>query len=277
MKIALFSNPTKEVARQTSRAVQAHFAQLNIPLIHLESDGQKVFDQTFCEIDLCLIVGGDGTILRFVHMHPKANMPILGINQGGIGFMADVPLGDLVPCLDDLLRKEYSIQNRAMLELQLEEKEPIKALNEVIFHRGRNRGVIELSLSVDDRFVNVFCGDGLIIATPNGSTAYSLSAGGPIIAPELKALLVTPICPHAIAHRPLVLPVTSHFDVTVVSSDEPVDIVIDGFTRLYLSGGKMAKIAQSSTSFRWINLHRRDYFATLRNKLAWSGSLKNHS
>lgn len=277
MKIALFHNASKTSAQQTALTIQKRIAHFGIEIVHLPQDGQKMAQSAIDDVDFCLIIGGDGTILRFVHTHGEIKAPLLGINQGGLGFMADVPISDLLPCLDDLIKGAFSIQDRAMLKLKLPQGKSSKALNEVIFHRGQNNGVVELSLRVDDRFVNTFSGDGLIIATPNGSTAYSLSAGGPIMAPELKAILVTPICPHAIANRPLVLPATSSLSITIAASQRSVDVVIDGFTRQLLERGEIAVIAENPDPFRWVNLHRRDYFATLRDKLGWSGSLKNRS
>lgn len=277
MKIALFSNSNKPSACQAAQAVTEYLKQRDIQVIALPESQQRSIQKIHKDLSFCLIVGGDGTILRFFHTFPTLRAPLLGINQGGLGFMADVPIADLIPCLDDLLKGNFEIQKRTVLGLSMTEISKQRALNEVIFHRGLNNGIIELSVFCGQKFVNTFSGDGLIIATPNGSTAYSLSAGGPILSPELSALVLTPICPHALAHRPLVLSARAQLRVVVTASKTPIDVVVDGFRRLTLKQGESATIAQHPSFFRWIDLSRRDYFATLRNKLSWSGSLKNSS
>lgn len=278
MKIALFFNSTKKSAKEVSFAVKEYLQRAGASIVDLNSreyaSNKNLADES---IDYCLIVGGDGTILRFLRSYGLIKSPILGINLGGLGFMADVPIGDLYPCLDDLIAGAFSIEERIMLQCQVEGYPTWTALNEVIFHRGVNFGLVDLAVSINGHLVNVFSGDGLIVATPNGSTAYSLSSGGPIVAPQLKAMILTPICSHTISQRPLVLMPNVSMEIEVVGHSKPVDVVIDADPKCHLTKNQTAKIELSPTPFRWVNLHRRDYFSTLRSKLAWSGSLKNRA
>ncbi len=277
MKIALFYNATRKNAEEVALASRGYLENAGVEIIDLTTSQvptQNIADST---IDYCLIVGGDGTILRFSRCFGPVKFPILGVNLGGLGFMADVPIGDLYPCLDDLIAGFFTIEERLMLHCQAETSSPTSALNEVIFHRGANFGLVDLAVTIDGQIVNVFSGDGLIIATPNGSTAYSLSAGGPIVTPELEAIILTPICSHAMTQRPLILKPQVAIEVEVVGHNEPVDVVVDAEMKCRLTKHQGAKIERSTEPFRWINLQRRNYFSTLRSKLGWSGSLKNRA
>jgi NAD+ kinase len=148
------------------------------------------------------------------------------------------------------------------------------AINDIAIHRSPNPNVVDLAVHLDGTYVNTFSGDGLIVATPNGSTAYSLSAGGPIVTPQIEAMILTPICPHTISNRPLVLMPKKQLQIEYLNDDHPLEVVFDGFSYLSLKKGEALYIGKSQRTFQWIHLHRCDYFATLRSKLHWSGRLK---
>jgi NAD+ kinase len=226
------------------------------------------------KINFLLSMGGDGTILRLVHRHETLTAPILGINLGHLGFMADVPLNDLYPSLEELLAGDYQIEERLMLQGSLSKKETCFAVNDIVIHRAQNPSLVEISVHAQGLYLSTFEADGLIIATPNGSTAYSLAAGGPILSPTLGAVVITPICPHTISNRPIVLTADQEITVEYLSPYDPVEVRADGITHFSLKTGKKLSITRSSRSFRLVNLNRRDYFSTLRTKLGWSGKLR---
>jgi NAD+ kinase len=147
-------------------------------------------------------------------------------------------------------------------------------VNDIVVHRAQNPSLIELAIHVDGLYLNTFEADGLIISTPNGSTAYSLAAGGPILSPDLPALVLTPICAHTISNRPIVLTADQEIQIQYLSDYEPVEVRADGLEHFYLRTGEVFKIVRSPKNFRMVSLFRRDYFSTLRTKLGWSGKLR---
>ncbi len=224
----------------------------------------------------CLIsMGGDGSILRIAHEFSSLNAPIFGINLGHLGFMADVQIEDLTSGLQDLIHGSYTVQDRTMIDGISSQGSSFFAINDCVFHRAQNPSLIEIRLHVNNRFLNTFEADGLIIATPNGSTAYSLAAGGPIVSPEIHALVLTPICPHTISNRPIVLPLNSEIRIEYISKKKPIEVVTDGLSRFELRTGETVSLKPSQKTFKLINLNRNDYYSTLRTKLGWSGKLRS--
>lgn len=225
------------------------------------------------EIRFLISMGGDGTLLRISHQYSHLEAPILGINLGHLGFMADIPTADIFPSLTDLLNGAYTIDNRIALEASRENRERLRAVNDIVFHRASNYSLIELAIQVDGIYINTFVADGIIIATPTGSTAYSLAAGGPILAPALDAVVITPICPHTISNRPIVLTTDRKIEIQYLSTYGPIDVRADGLDAYSLKSGDSISIQRSSQPFKIVNLHRHEYFSTLRKKLGWSGKL----
>jgi len=222
------------------------------------------------KIDFLIAMGGDGTLLRLTHRFKHLNAPILGINLGHLGFMADVPLEDLYPSLTDLLEGHFSIANRIALEAG-----SLYAVNDIVIHRAQNYSLIELAIRVDGVELNTFVADGVVIATPNGSTAYSLAAGGPILSPSLDAIVITPICPHTISNRPIVLTADNSIEIEYLSSYGPIDVRADGVGGIELAPMQRIVVERSQKNFKLVNLHRHEYFSTLRTKLGWSGKLRD--
>lgn len=148
------------------------------------------------------------------------------------------------------------------------------AVNDIVIHRGRNPSLVEIGIHVDDVYLNTFEADGIIVATPNGSTAYSLAAGGPIISPDLEALVVTPISPHTISNRPIVLTPKQEIQIQYLSDYDPIEIRADGLAHHELQTGEVFRITRYPKNFKLVTLLRRDYFSTLRTKLGWSGKLR---
>jgi NAD+ kinase len=225
-------------------------------------------------VNLIISLGGDGTILNAAHNFAYLNAPILGINLGHLGFMADIPLNEIEESLLQVIEGNYEIEKRIVLESSINATKPAYAVNDVVIHRGQNPSLVELSIHVGGTYVNTFLADGLVIATPNGSTAYSLAAGGPILVPTLEAIVITPISPHTISNRPIVLSSDEPIEITYLSELDPVDVVTDGIERKALSQGERLLIKRSTRTFPLVHLPKKDYFSTLRTKLGWSGKLR---
>lgn len=278
MKIALFPKTDKETSKKIAHDV-VHFLDQKGVMVVMNDPYAKEFDRPplssidFNELQFLISMGGDGSILRLLHQYQKFDIPIIGINIGHLGFMADIPISDLYPSLSDLLDGAYQIEERMMLEGFLNEKKGF-ALNDMVVHRSANPNLVELAIKVDGGHINTFEADGIIIATPNGSTAYSLAAGGPIITPELEAVALTPICPHTISNRPIVLMPHHEIEMQYMSSCEPLEVVFDGIPQGQMKPGESLKIKKHSKKLRIVRLKRHDYFATLRSKLGWVGKLR---
>ncbi|MDN3504072.1 MAG: NAD(+)/NADH kinase [Rhabdochlamydiaceae bacterium] len=225
------------------------------------------------DLDFLISLGGDGTILAYAHDHLESDIPILGINIGHLGFMADIPVSDIENSLEDLLNGEYVIEKRLILKGTCKGQTHY-AINDFVIHRARNPSLVEMNIHVDGLYLNTFEADGMILATPNGSTAYSLAAGGPILTPGLEAIVLTPISPHTISNRPLVLSSESKIEIKYQSHAEPIEVISDGLARIELATNETVTIERSNKNFKLVNLKRRDFYTTLRTKLAWSGKLR---
>lgn len=280
MIIALFPNEIKSSSLKIATEVCLFLKNRNVEVVaedRLASYiGANPLSQAKSEnIDFRISLGGDGTILRLVHRHPHLQSPLLGINLGSLGFLADIPLDDIYPSLEDLLAQRYSIQKRMMMNGVTSKGETCFAVNEVVIHRAQNPCLIDLAIYVDGCYLNTFSADGIILSTPSGSTAYSLAAGGPILSPELDAFIITPICPHTISNRPIVLMPKEEIRVKYLSSYLPIEISYDGISSFTLATQETFHATRSERRFQLVNLARHDYFFTLREKLGWHGRLKS--
>jgi NAD+ kinase len=279
MIIALFANTTKHQYEQLALGVIEFLRNHQVTVVMEDDQAQmfntkKMMDINPSEIHCMISMGGDGTILQLVHTYPHITAPILGINLGHLGFMADVPISDIYPSLLDLIHGNYKVYDRLMIDGTSAEKQSCFAVNDIVIHRARNPSLIELAIFVDGVYVNTFEADGMIVSTPNGSTAYSLAAGGPILSPGLEALVLTPISAHTISNRPIVLTADQEIQIQYLSEYEPVEVRADGLDQFFLKTGETFKVSRSQKTFRLISLDRRDYFSTLRSKLGWSGKLR---
>lgn len=225
-------------------------------------------------LDFLISMGGDGTILRLVHRYAECDAAVIGINLGHLGFMADIPVSEIYPSLQDLLTGHYTIDERLTIEGFLPTGEVDFAVNDIAIHRGQNPSLVEMSIHVGESHLNTFVADGIVLSTPNGSTAYSLAAGGPIIKPSLDAVVITPISPHTISNRPIVLPIDEEIKIQYLSEGTPINVSFDGVDQHELSTGDVLTVSRSEKYFRLVNLTRHDYFSTLRTKLGWSGKLR---
>lgn len=279
MIIALFTNVGKNHSKPIAISIREYLESQNAKVYAEDDEASEIGALPLSSVDLkaidfILSLGGDGTILRIIHTHPTLEAPIVGINLGGLGFMADITLEDVYPSLEALLNKKYHIQNRMMMQGETTQHQTCFAINELVFHRAHNPSLIDLAVYVDGNYLNTFAADGLIIATPNGSTAYSLASGGPIVSPDLNAFIITPICPHTISNRPVVLMPKHEIEVRYISEYESIEVTYDGFGHFPLHPGEVFRVTNSQRKFRLVNMLNYDFFSTLRTKLGWTGKLK---
>ncbi|MBS0622109.1 MAG: NAD(+)/NADH kinase [Verrucomicrobia bacterium] len=280
MIIALFPNLSKNASRSLAIGIAEYLTSHGVEVVVEDLEAEAVGGKPLSSIDpktidFSLLMGGDGTILRYMHKHGDIEAPIVGINLGHLGFMADVTIPEIYPSLQDLLKGNYQVQERVMMQGETIHGDVCHAVNEMVVHRAMNPSIVVLAIHIDGTYLNTFEADGIILATPSGSTAYSLAAGGPILTPELEAFVLTPISPHTISNRPIVLMPKDEIQIQYLSELGPVEIAFDGISRYNLHTGEVFRIRKAERRFRLVTLARHDYFATLRTKLGWVGKLRN--
>lgn len=225
------------------------------------------------QVDLMLVLGGDGTMIATARLVGDTKVPVIGVNYGGLGYLAEFPLEELFPALDSILAGEYRVQQRLMLSVELwrglELVTRNRVLNDVVVNKSALARIVEIEAYLNEQFVNLFRADGLIVATPTGSTAYNLSAGGPIIFPSMNAVVITPICPFTLSNRPIVVPDDSMIEVRLMTKNEEVALTLDGQVGFPLQAGDRVLIRKSNTAFNLVQPPNRNYFDVLRDKLKW--------
>jgi NAD+ kinase len=225
--------------------------------------------------DLLIVLGGDGTLLNVSHIAHPHGVPILGVNLGSLGFLTETTLEDLYPTLQSTLDGECEIEHRMLLNASLWRDETklhdFNVLNDIVINKSALARIVNLTVQVDDQPMTSYRADGLIIATPTGSTAYSLSAGGPIIHPSMHALVLSPICPFTLTNRPIVIPDTSRIKVQLTKrhEDEDVGITLDGKKGYAMKSGDILKAEKAGVSVKLIQAPGKNYYQTLRKKLHW--------
>ena len=224
------------------------------------------------QVDLLLVLGGDGTLLSMARLVGDLNVPILGVNLGGLGFLTALTADELFPALEALLRGELLVEERMMLTARVtrqgERLSEYVALNDVVITKSAMSRIINLDVSIQGQFATAYRADGLIVSTPTGSTAYCLSAGGPIVFPTMDAVVLTPICSHTLTNRPIVLPGGHPIDVTL-QSDQDVMLTLDGQVGFHLKRGDRVEIRQAAARIRLLRFPQKHFFSVLRTKLKW--------
>jgi NAD+ kinase len=229
-------------------------------------------DLSLLSADIALVLGGDGAILRAARQMGYQQVPVLGINLGKLGFLADLSPEELRTCFPLVIKGEYRVTRHLMFECIVEEagkRRIILGLNEVFVHTGPSFHSIDLDLAVDGETVTRFSGDGLILSTPVGSTAHSLSAGGPILGQELAAFVITPVSPHTLTSRPVVDSATKEYTINLMSDCAEAVLIVDGQEPLPLNTNQRVTVRQAPVTFGLVKVAGRSYYKTLRDKLRW--------
>jgi len=234
--------------------------------------GSLSADRIGAECDLAIVVGGDGTMLGIARELAKHNLPLVGINQGRLGFITDIPIGQFREALAPMIAGDFEEEHRAMLESEVwRDDECIfsaLSMNDVVVSRGATASMVELRVDIGEEFVANLRADGLIVASPTGSTAYALSAGGPIMHPGISGWLVVPIASHTLSNRPIVLPDSGEVRVTVVAGrDASANFDMQGLASLL--HGDQIRVRRSAHKVRFLHPRGWSYYATLRRKLRW--------
>jgi len=222
------------------------------------------------DVDIALSIGGDGTFLRTAALISSKEIPILGINTGRLGFLADIGPTEIEDTLNDVFKNHYRIEDRTLLHLKINSQSEYHrfALNEIAVQKRDTSSMIKINAFIDEEYLTTYWGDGLIVATPTGSTAYSTSVNGPIIVPQAKTIVLSPIASHSLYVRPLVVPEDSKLSLEVESRNNNFLVAVDGRSEVFQSGMKF-EIEKAAFPIKIIKRHNHTFYDTLRNKLKW--------
>lgn len=225
------------------------------------------------QADLLIVLGGDGTILSAARLAADRNVPILAVNLGGLGFLTTVSQDDMYPILEEIFANKHRISERVMLVSEViragKTLRTQSALNDAVLNKEALARIMDLELRVDGEYVTTYKADGLIVSTPTGSTAYSLSAGGPIVYPTVDSFVITPICPHTLTNRPIVIPDSVTIDIGFQSGENNAYLTLDGQVGIELSPGDRVVLRKGPNRLRLVRSSTKTYYAILRNKLKW--------
>lgn len=280
MKIGIIPNITKDKDLSITGSILLWFANSNIELL-LETDIARRLDyindgvsrdEMFSKSDIIIVLGGDGTILNIARQSAKYDVPLFGINLGHLGFLAEAEIGDMYLSLDKLLKGDYNIEKRMMLEASIEtgedDQKKLTALNDISITKGMISRMISFSIFINDNFFEMYSADGIIISSPTGSTAYSLSAGGPIVSPDLNVLVITLICPHTLHYRPIVVSDRDEVRIEICEGSKEVMLSVDGQDSYKLIPGKVVKVRSSNCVTNLVKLKQRSFFDVVRRKIS---------
>lgn len=287
-RIGVVTKPAQPETLETVCRLVAWLSARGIPLLgEPDIEGAQVEARTGCRIekvareelaakvDLIVVLGGDGTMIATSRMIGEREVPVLGINYGRLGYLAEFNTEEMTNALEAVLAGDYKLQQRVMLDATLMRGSEVllhnRVLNDVVISKSALARIVEIETKLDDQFVNRFRADGLIISTPTGSTAYNLSAGGPVIYPSMNAVVITPICPHTLSNRPLVVPDDSHIEIRLNGSVDEVVLTLDGQIGAPMEASDCVRVRKSNTYFNLVQPKNYNYFDVLRDKLRWGG------
>ncbi|HEX5886018.1 MAG TPA: NAD(+)/NADH kinase [Pyrinomonadaceae bacterium] len=285
-RIGIVLKPHQPEALKTICELVVWLAERGIKLVGgPEIERERIEHQTGCsvdeinpeklagDVDLMLVLGGDGTMIASARMIGDQEVPVLGVNYGGLGYLAEFRIEELYTALESILAGNYRLDKRVMLAVELQRGDtPVtsnRVLNDVVINKSALARIIEIEAYLNRQFVNSFRADGLIVSTPTGSTAYNLSAGGPVIFPSMNAIVITPICPFTLSNRPIVVPDSAEIELRLKTDHEEVALTLDGQVGFPLKVEDRVLIRKSRTTFNLIQPSNRNYFDVLRDKLRW--------
>jgi len=264
--IAILADLKRMGAKSAIQKLTSYLARKKIKVLMNEISKQA---------DLVIALGGDGTILKVARQVSGLSVPVLGVNLGGLGFLAGVSLSDLYPALSLILQKRFRTVERMLLRSEVFRKgkrvREFLALNDAVVKNGVTARVIRLRLEVNNQYVATYVGDGLIVSTPTGSTAYSLAASGPIVHPDLSLIILSPICPHTLALRPLIISSKDTVNIWVEADHHEVILTMDGQENIPLQLGDLVQVRKARERLKLIVPEKRSYYQVLRTKMKWGG------
>lgn len=285
-KIGIVCKPKRDHAEPVMRELLAWLEARKCSVV-LDEDTAALVGRTSphkredvpAQVELMVVLGGDGTMLSVARATVGLDVPILGVNLGSLGFLTEVTLEHLYPTLERIHAGQYEVQERPMLKARVRRDGEVKfdheVLNDVVISKGAIARIIELETYVDGRFLTTYRADGLIISSPTGSTGHSLSAGGPILIPTLPAIILNPICPFTLSNRPLVLPDGVQVEVVLMTPGQDVHVTFDGQVDFALECRDKVEVRKGPHCFHLIKLPENDYFSLLRDKLGWGVQMGN--
>ncbi|MGQ9693223.1 MAG: NAD(+)/NADH kinase [Thermodesulfobacteriota bacterium] len=279
-RVGIILKPNKTEAMELAKELTTWFNQRDVQVFLDEQVASLINKAIACAraemgrlIDFLIVLGGDGTLLSAVRDVAGKNVPILGVNLGGLGFLTEITLEELYPVLGQVLEGKMEIERRMKLKAQvLRDEEFIgeySVLNDVVITKSVLARIINIKSSINGSYVTTYRGDGVIIATPTGSTAYSLAAGGPIVYPTLDSILITPICPHALTNRPLLVPDLVKVEFKLESEESDVRLTLDGQIGCPLQPFDQVVVTKAQDFVSFIRSPFKDYFQVLRTKFKW--------
>jgi NAD+ kinase len=280
-RVGIISKPRKAEVREVVLPLIEWLRSHSIEACIDKETGAILEDHNACltrnempsQVDLIVVLGGDGTLLAAARALNRKPVPILAVNLGGLGFLTVITREEVIPTLEAVLAGKYRSDKRVQIEGELIRADEVistfLALNDVVVNKGAIARILDFEVWVDGNFVSTYKSDGLIISTPTGSTAYSLAAGGPIVAPSVGAFLVTPICAHTLTNRPLVLPDTAHVEIAVKAPREAAYLTVDGQMGITAHSDDIVRMKKAASTVEIIQPVARDYFKVLREKLKW--------
>lgn len=275
MKILIVANHLKPMAVKLALEIVSWLEQRGHPATVAKGDASlraSIDHMLNTGLDCVFVLGGDGTLLKTAREAAIAAIPILGINLGRLGFLAELEPSEVFDCLERILTGDYIVEKRSMLDASIyhgrHEGAVYRSLNDVVVNRASFSRIVTLDVFINDSYFATYEGDGIIVATPTGSTAYSLSAGGPILAPEVDGIVITPICSHILNSRPLVVSGDSIISIALGSVSDEVMVTVDGQEGVRLQGDSRVSICKSSLTTQLIRTEPRHFFDVLKQKLS---------
>ena len=286
--IALVGRQTDARVAEPMRTLAAHLTKAGAIVsaadtLALDLPVSRIAEDELCSnADLIIAIGGDGTMLHASRLARETGTPILGVNRGRLGFLADITPDEMLQSVDQVLAGNYLRDTRLLLKAILTMASGDKAseygLNDVAVQRRGAGGMVDFSTSVSGRYVNTHSGDGLIVATPTGSTAYALSCGGPIIEPQLDAVALVPICPHTLTDRPIVIPANQTIDIILLERDSTrAEVTVDGIHLGTLGPGDTLQVVTADKRITLLHPPGHDFYGILRSKLFWGRDSRKRS
>jgi NAD+ kinase len=273
--LAIISKKDKADAWQAGQALQAWFVSRGLAVRHLENEPDPDILPLLPGTEFIVVLGGDGTILSVARHYGRLGLPILGVNMGGLGFLTEISLEDLYPCLEEqVLPGKFEVDERMILSVSLirgggETVWRENVLNDAVINKGALARIAELTTWIDGEYLTTYRADGLVVSTPTGSTAYTMSAGGPIVYPTLGTIILLPICPHTLSNRPIILPETVTVAVTLEEKVQDLYLTLDGQVGRALEPQDRLEVRSGAYHVKLVKHPRRSHFEILRTKLGW--------